>query len=541
MKKKLLYIFALLVLAFTVSLPIILPYFKTGFFPTHDGEWAVVRLSDMYREVKDLQFPPRISGYLNFEYGYPLFNFAYPMPYYLGLFFVFLKLGFVNAVKILFSLSVIFSFLSMFFLSKTLWKNNLAGFVSGILYIYVPYRIVDLFVRGSLGESLAFVLFPLILLGIRNIYEDRKIHLNIFITGFLFALLIMTHNIMAVLFGLIILFILIAAVIGKKFKFVYNLFSSLFYSFCISAFFWIPAIFEKNLILLSKIPIADRSIYFVNPIQLFIPKWGYGVPTDANGFGYQIGIPQIVIVFLVLVMALVNRNKESKRVLFFVFIITLLLFLLFSPSAFIWNNFPLLSEINYPWTILAIIAFLSSLVAGYLTKLGKTFIGVSLLLCVISVILIIPNAKPQYQINRGDNYYLTNQATTTSSNELMPLWVKEMPNKKADDKVKLISGQIENLSYNSKKISFAVNLPKRQSVTINNIYYPGWIFSIDKAKTQINYNNKYGVMEITVPSGKHVINGKLTETSLRLFSDVISLLSVLLFPIIFLFYKKRQV
>jgi hypothetical protein len=79
MKKLLLYCLGILVLAFIVCLPLILPFFKTGFFPTHDGEWAVVRLSDMYREIKDLQFPARYSGYLNFQYGYPLFNFTYPL------------------------------------------------------------------------------------------------------------------------------------------------------------------------------------------------------------------------------------------------------------------------------------------------------------------------------------------------------------------------------------------------------------------------------------------------------------------------------
>ena len=51
MKKILIYWAGILVLAFIVCMPLILPYFKTGFFPTHDGEWAVIRLSDMYREI----------------------------------------------------------------------------------------------------------------------------------------------------------------------------------------------------------------------------------------------------------------------------------------------------------------------------------------------------------------------------------------------------------------------------------------------------------------------------------------------------------
>jgi hypothetical protein len=538
MKKILLYYSKIFILALIVCLPVILPYFQKGFFPSHDGEWAVVRLGDMYREVKDFQFPARLSGYLNFEYGYPLFNFAYPAPYYFGLVFVFLKTGFVNSVKIMFALSAVLSFFSMFLLSESLWKNKWAGFISGILYIYVPYRIIDLFIRGSIGESLSFVLFPLILLGILSIYENKNLAISIFLTGVFYGLLITMHNIMAVLFSIIILFIAISALIKRKFNFLVNVGLSMIYALGLSAFFWIPAISEKNLILLSKIPIADRSIYFVKPLQLIIDRWGYGVPTDANGFGYQLGLPQILILFLVLVLALKTKNKDSRSALFLVLISFVISFLLFSQSSFIWSHLPFLSEINYPWTILSILALLISLMAGYLTKLGKSFIALSLAICFIAVILIVPHAKPQYGVNRGDDYYVTNQATTTSSNELMPLWVKKLPFQKAESKVELSSGKVENIFYNSRKISFSVNLPKPQGITINTIYYPGWKILIDGKETQINYDNIKGVMIINVGEGLHLITGKLTETPIRLISDIISLISLALL-IIYLIINSR--
>ena len=82
-------------------------------------------------------------------------------------------------------------------------KSKIAGIVSSVLYIYVPYRIVDLYVRGSLGESLSFVIFPLIILGILGLYRKSELKYVIF-TGFMYGLLIMTHNIMAVLFGVFI-------------------------------------------------------------------------------------------------------------------------------------------------------------------------------------------------------------------------------------------------------------------------------------------------------------------------------------------------
>jgi hypothetical protein len=540
-RKTLFYYFKILILAFVVCLPIILPYFKAGFFPTHDGEWAVVRLGDMYREIKDLQFPARFSGYLNFEYGYPLFNFAYPMPYYLGVFFVFLKSGFVNSIKILFALSAILSFFFMFLLSKSLWKNKWAGFASAVLYIYVPYRIVDLYIRGSIGESLSFVFFPLILLGILKIYEKKNVPGSILFTGFFYGFLVTTHNIMAVLFSIIIFFVCIVSSFKKQLKFIVSLGLSIIYALGLSAFFWIPAIFEKNLILLSKIPIADRSIYFVKPAQLIVEKWGYGTPTDASGFGYQLGLPQLAILFLVLVVALVKiKNRDSKTALFLAISSLMIAFLLFSPSSFIWSHIPLLSEINYPWTVLSVLVLLISLMAGYLTKLGKYFISIVLIICLFAVILIIPHAKPQAAVNRGDSFYITNQATTTSSNELMPLWVKKLPFQKAESKVNLESGKIKNFSFNSRKISFSIDSPKSQKITINTIYYPGWKLKIDGKETPINYSNEMGLIQFNVNSGSHLVKAQFTETPLRFIADLISAVFILFMVLILIFGSRLK-
>ncbi len=528
MKKTLLYYFGILILAVVVCLPLILPYFRTGFFPSHDGEWTVVRLSDMYREIKDLQFPPRYSGYLNFQYGYPLFNFTYPLPYYFGLFFVFLKAGFVNSIKILFSLSVILSFFSMFILSASVWKNKWAGLVSAIFYAYVPYRVVDLYVRGSIGESLSFVLFPLIFLSIKRIYEKRQFSDMVWL-GVLYALLIATHNIMTVLFGIVVLLIMLAALFKKEIEFIVKLVLSLMLSLCFSAFFWIPAIFEKNLIHLSIIPIADRSLYFVKPLQLILPQWGYGTPTDPNPFGYQVGIPQLIIFVLAAVFILINikKDKLAKTGLFLVVSTLLISILLFSPTAIIWSKTPLLSEINYPWTLLGVIMFLVGLTAGYLTKLGKTFIALSIFLSIFAIIFVMPHSRPQYFVNRGDAYYSTNQGTTTSSNELMPLWVKEWPVSSPLEKVVINSGKVKDVAYNSRKITFTVDLPKTEIVRINIIYYPGWVFTVDGQPAKINYANPTGVMDLRIATGKHAVKGIFTETPLRLLSDLISLVAII--------------
>ncbi len=529
-------ILSILFFSFCISLPVVLPFFHPGYFPTHDGEWAVVRLGDMFRLIRDFQIPARYSGELNFGYGYPLFNFTYPLPYYIGTFIHLSGIGFVDTIKILFASSVFLSAFFMFLVSKSLWKNNWAGIISAILYVYFPYRMVDLYVRGSIGESLSYALFPLLFyLAIKLI--NKPSFLLIGIIGISVALLITTHNIMTVFFmPLYMIFILIQAVLKNK-KAIKSFLISIVLGFGLSAFFWIPALFEKSNILLSKIPIADRNLYFVNLSQFIYPRWGYGVPTDPNGFSYQLGLVHLavlIIIILTLLFPLIKNNQHLKSnsikaVNTLIIITAFFIFLLFKPSEFLWANVPLLSEINYPWIALGILGFLISLMAGFLSKqiLGK-YIGV--FLGVIAILIVLPYAKPQNYIDKPDSYYLTNDATTTSSNELMPLWVKKIPSQRASKKVEIINGKgsIGNILFNSKQISFSIISLSQTTIRINTIYYPGWRINVDKVNTPISYSNEKGVMDIQVPLGTHMVNAKFEETPLRLVSNIISLSSFFL-------------
>lgn len=521
--------------AILISLPLILPYFQKGYFPTHDGEWAVVRLTDMYREIRDLQIPARYSGNLNFGYGYPLFNFAYPFPYYLGVFIHFFHVGFVDTIKLLFAISVPLSFFFMFLASKKVWKSTSAGFISAMLYIFLPYRLVDLYVRGSLGESLAFVLFPAMLFTLSFLVDNKKARFGRFFSSLLFAALLMTHNIMALYFGIILFVYLFVLFFSKKQMVLRETIYSLFFGLGIAAFFWLPSIVEKKDILLAKIPIADRSLYFVAPFDLIFSKWGYGVPTASDGFSYQLGVPLVVILFFVLGVVgymIWKRQLQTNfsSILFVAFVVTALLFIfnMFSSTAFLWY-LPLFSDINYPWTLLLPVSFLLSLCAGYLVKKSQMFTIGGICLSLFAVFLVLPYAHPLEYIDKGDQFYLTNDATTTSSNEYTPLWVKTLPKHRADEKVVLINGKgkISLDTNTSKTIRFTADVASKSIVEINTIYYPGWNITVNGEPSTISYTNNKGTMQIDLPKGTNRVVASFGETPLRLLSDLVSVVSLI--------------
>jgi hypothetical protein len=277
--------------------------------------------------------------------------------------------------------------------------------------------------------------------------------------------------------------------------------------------------------LLSMVPISDRNLYFSTFPKLFYSSWGYGTPTDSNPFTYSLGIPQIL-GFIISIFAVFKLKSSPEKNIFIAFIIVsvIFIFMMFPVSSFIWK-LSLLSDINYPWTLLLPLGFLFSFLSGGLVKHIKKGIYLGIGLGILSILLYISYARPSEYVYRGDNFYLTNEATTTSSNELMPLWVKAQPIQRFENKIEGVS--TNDLSYKSNTIKFNSSLNSGKTATINQVYYPGWKAYVNGKETNISYNNNFGVMKINVPSGSNSITLRFTETPFRLFTDLVSLVSLI--------------
>src|SRR3972149_7699643 len=164
----------ILVLILVLSTIAVWPFFRRGFFESHDGEWMVIRFSAFHQTFAGGQFPVRSVDRLNNNYGYPVLNFLYPLPFYLAEIPKLLGFGFVDSIKIIFVASTFASAFAMYWALIQIF-TKWAAFAGAIVYIFTPYRFVDLYVRGSLGEIVAFIFPPLILGAIFKIAKGQKI------------------------------------------------------------------------------------------------------------------------------------------------------------------------------------------------------------------------------------------------------------------------------------------------------------------------------------------------------------------------------
>ena len=144
-------------------IPLLFNLFRPGFYSSDDGQWMAIRLTAFHESFRSGQIPVRWESRLNHEYGYPVTNFLYPLPFYMAEPFYVLTGDPVLAIKIIMGLSLVGMALGSFLLFKK-W-GVIAGIAGTLTYIYSPYIAYNLYTRGSLGELVALGVVPWVFLG----------------------------------------------------------------------------------------------------------------------------------------------------------------------------------------------------------------------------------------------------------------------------------------------------------------------------------------------------------------------------------------
>lgn len=504
----------IIILLSACALPTILPLLHAGFFVTDDGEWMVIRLSAFYSAIHDGQFPVRFLHRLNFDYGYPVSTFLYPGFLYAGVFFKALKISSIETIKLLFGISLLGSSIFTYFWLTKVFKQRLASFVGAVIALYIPYHLYDLYFRGSVGELFALLWIPFILW-----MMERK---NKFFTSLGLFVLILSHNTLAALF---VPFLFLYALSRRLWNFK-ELLLTFFFGIALSSFFIIPIFFELPLTRFSQTAIA-------NPLQYF---------ADIHLIGISSGF--ILAASFCLFLFCYRTLKQEKIFISLFFILTMVsIFLSSSLSNFLWHAIPN-SFIQFPFRLLSyLVITLPLLVAFSLSTVrGRNQIFLAVVFLGISFYSSLPYLTPAKYFQREPGYYDTLQPTTTIKDEYLPLWVKDKPLMQPPEKLLITKGMgtIENFISTNKKITFAVHAESPVTIQVNTLYWPGWNFFIDGKKTDITSINIKGGMDIIVPVGRHEMQFIFGETSLRLFSDAVTVIAFICLLIFVKFYRVRK-
>lgn len=562
--KKNIYFWALAVLI----IPSFISLVRPGFFTMHDDLQAF-RVLEMDECIKDFQIPCRWVPNSGYQYGYPLFNYYPPSVYYLGEFFHLLGFQFINSAKLLFIFGFITAGFSMYLLLKS-WLGKWPALVGALMYVYAPYRAVDVYVRGAMSEYWALTFFPLIFWSSRQLILTNKLRYLVYFalsTG----LLLLTHNLMPLTFlPLGVIWALYWIIAERKWKSVLSLISGGLLAVGMAAFFSLPVVFEGKYAHIESIigGYFDYRMHFVSLNQLFISNyWGFGSSVWGTGDEMSLSTGQLhaLVGFLTIILGLAFYKKDKKlSILTLILGATALgvLFMIHQKSSEIWSLMPFLAYLQFPWRFLGDSIFLLSVLGGILIYMSGKYdfkisgIKASSLLGVLIIIglFVFYGAlfQPRTWLNISDEDKFTGKAwekqLTISIFDYLPIYAKLPPIQKAPDKPEVLEGKANFTSYykGSNWQTGQVNISEEAVLRLPLFDFPGMkVWSNGKEIDHWHDDCRgqefcLGLITFKLSPGQYNIETKLTDTPVRTIGNTISLISVILLGGLFYMSFKRK-
>ncbi|MEK7616943.1 MAG: 6-pyruvoyl-tetrahydropterin synthase-related protein [Patescibacteria group bacterium] len=542
-----------------LSAGLLWPLFAAPYFKHHD-DVSPIRLFEMDKCIKDGQIPCRWVPDLGGLYGYPIFNYYAPLPYYFGEVIYVISKNLIFSSKVIFAVSFLGSYVFMYLLARKFWGRQ-GGALSAIFYSFAPYHALDFYVRGAMGEMWALMFFPAIFWAFVKLKEQTSIS-NMLLVTICTSGLILSHNLSTMIFlPIMFLWILILFFKDKGMRFLYFSFLSLLLGVTISAFYTLPMVFEKNLVHIDTTTYGyfGYTEHFKGIKELFIKRdWGYGssireVPgAEQEKISFQIGWIHLLgwVLTLFCIKFFWKKNPWVARVILVLSSAALFaIFMVHPRSEFIWNMVDPLKYLQFPWRFLLIIIFLISFVTGAscLALRGKSWLTkLWIIIIFLTVTLNFSYFRPEEFIN------ITNQELLSGENwdkqikrsifDYLPIYAKEPPAELAKARFQILTGdaEIRDFQEGTNRIKFKADVLSHTIIRLSQYFFPNWKVFVDGKEVSVEYkNNSLGLMTIILGKGQHEVEARLFDTQIRVIANWLTLLGLFLFVSLLLIQFKQ--
>jgi uncharacterized membrane protein len=162
------------------------------FFEAHDAKHSVFFLVEFDQTFRDGYLWPRWSPDFSFGYGYPLFNLYAPLSFYAAELLHLLGLGFTAAIKTMYILATIGAGLGMYGFVRRLFGGP-AGVLAAVVYMYIPFHLVEIFVRSAYAEFVSLAIVPLLFWAFTELITAPT-RRRVALAGLAYGLLALTHH-----------------------------------------------------------------------------------------------------------------------------------------------------------------------------------------------------------------------------------------------------------------------------------------------------------------------------------------------------------
>jgi hypothetical protein len=428
------------------------------------------------------------------------------------------------------------------------------GMIAALLYLALPFHVLDITYWTLYAEPWAWIWFPLILFFERKILQESQAKF-VHSLGFMlsYASLILTHLISAYLFSFIIGgYVLALSNRGKLLTNLRRILVGTFLGLALVAFFLLPAFYEQRFVhleystLLPEFDFRNTFLFFPNP------KLTADNPFEAKTIAILQVITLLQGAWVFLSVGLLIRNKSLDLVLrrelsYSVGVILVCLFLMSRSSVWIWQLIPGLPQIQFSTRWLSICSLMASIVIGISFdnyKMEQVRVGKLLKLSHFTLVFM---AGVGSMLIIFGGCFLSEEHTELARNnvynapEYNPIAMRDWKQRiiyPVDPPFTIVAGKaqvrVDRLGAQSRQLSLEADTPVRLKFRLYD--YPGWLITVDGVEILASVDITSGAIVADVPSGRHTVQVNFQNTWWR--KAAISLSAITAFGIMALLVWK---
>lgn len=523
----------------------------------HDAPFQFNRFVKLVESIKNGTFPIYIDNGVN-QYGYATKLF-YPDFILIPFALIGCLIGYVKSYQLIYFTVTILCGLLSYLSVKNIYKNNLAAYISAILYTFSLYRLQDLYDRSALGETITFAFIPLIFWGIHEIIKgDYK---KWYIISIGFSLCILTHVLSALLGAVIILIIVVLYLRDfiKEPKRIKYLFIAACSTVLIAAYYIFPYCEQiiNDSFNYQNFTLADN---FGKPAQKIIQGMFLIGITDTQ---YSYFVPSIGLTLTLPLFFRFFIYDKTKNIriadLAVLFALILIVFAFDNISFGFYKHIKLFAIIQFAWRFFEYVSFFLALACGlYLSiivkndKRSMALLSALLLIMAIMIVLSSTAYKYRYQdigsnlyekytkgdlkVTKESFYYLG--AGNESEYFPIPVSITNIEKRGSIISKQHPDTEIKNIKRINTDIFFDIKLDQNESLELPIVYYKGYYAQINNKNIPIQ-KSKNGLIEIPINESGSV-HVEFTGTPIQKYSLHITLISILLLCIYIYWYNRKN-
>lgn len=551
--------FVSFLLLFFFSIPALSPLSTVTPTQSADGLlhlYRLIQLEILWREgILFARWLPDLA----YGYGMPLFALYAPLAYYITVPLHALAIPFSLALNLSLAAAMFLGAAGMFYLTRALLQNielenagslDFAALCSAVAFLYSPYILFNALQRGNLAEqwALAFAPFALwrlfVLAHKSNVWTWTLAILS-------FVAVMLAHNVTSFLFAPLLFLFTLACILTctksgvgdrpprtnhvSRFTILDSHssllipFSALFLSLSLSAFFWLPALLERDFVQIARVivtPDFDYRFQFVSPLELvaLLPRADTGQMNP--DYPATLGVIQTFLA-LVGILFLVARLRSRRALPFFALSISALAFigLMLALSQPIWDNLSLLSFVQLPMRLRGLVALCLAPYVGLFAFALPRWRTVTACIAIIGIVLtalpmLDPRSERDVPLNPTlSDMYAFEQHTgtfgTTSFGEYIPVWVQNIPDKSPFDDA-YARHEIPDRFVIPEGVAKCANERHALSQTLcassngswhaiyQAFYFPGWVVRVNGSVVPIAPTPRTGLIGFDVPASANI-------------------------------------